>query len=239
MYITLSQKITNELKQRILSGHYPAGYRLEEIPISKELGASRTPVRAALTALLNMGLLDYQAKRGYMITQFNEKAIQDAYEVRATLEGLACRKAAEAGLSEEQIAHLQGQIETGDRLLATGRLAAKDVEPYRCMNVEFHQNLVKAAANTWITRFVEDCHEIPLVSQRAIVWHDSAVMLRSHDDHHRILDAIIRRQPSRAEDLMREHIYYSGLFILQDVNRAYDTGPAAKSKTQVHGGTTI
>jgi len=233
MYITLSQKITNELRQRILAGYFPPGYHLEEIPLSKELGSSRTPVRAALTSLLNMGLLEYLPKRGYVIAQFDEKVICDAYEVRANLEGMACSKVAEMGLQPQQIAHLEQQLEIGDRLLASGKLADADVERYRLMNVEFHQGIIDAAKNSWIARFVKDCFEIPLVSQRTIVWHDNHVMIRSHDDHHRILDALVRHEPSRAEYLMREHISFAGRFIQQNMHRVVAGKPGAAGKGRV------
>lgn len=224
MYITLSQKVADELKTRILSQHYPPGHRLEEVPLSNEMGVSRTPVRAALTSLLNTGLLEYQPKRGYVVSEFTEKVILDAYEARASLEATACRKAAEAGISEELARALRKKLEIGDRVLASATLSEEVMEPYRSMNMEFHQTIIDAAQNSWIARFVRETQEIPLLSQRVILWHDRAVMLRSHDDHHRILDAIMQRQPARAQALMQEHIYFAGLFIMRNIGRLYDKG---------------
>ena len=228
MYITLSQKITDKLRQRILSAHYAPGHRLEEIPLSQEWGVSRTPVRAALAALVNTGLLDYQPKRGYEVSHFNEKIILDAYEVRATLEGMACRKATENGLSKEQLTHLQRQLEIGDQILGSGLLAEAEIEPYQSMNVEFHQTIIDVADSSWISRFIRETHEIPLVSQRTILWHDHAVIFRSHDDHHRILDAIRLGQQTRADELMREHIYFAGMFMLKNLHLIYggDVNPS-------------
>ena len=221
MYITLSQKITDKLRQRILSAHYAPGHRLEEIPLSQEWGVSRTPVRAALASLANTGLLDYQPKRGYVVSQFGEKILLDAYEARATLEGLACRKATENGLSKEHLTFLQRQLEIGDRILGTGRLPEDEIGPYQRMNVDFHQTIIEVANNSWISRFVRETHEIPLVSQRTMLWHDYAVICRSHDDHHRILDAIMLGQHARAEELMREHIYFAGMFMLKNIHLIY------------------
>lgn len=221
MYITLSQKIANELKQRILSQHYPPGHHLEEIPLSNEMGVSRTPVRAALTSLLNTGLLEYQPKRGYLVSEFTEKVILDAYEARASLEATAARKAAENGISADLANELKRKLALGDRILASDELTDEVMEPYRTMNMEFHQAIIDAAQNSWIRRFVRETQEIPLLSQRVILWHDRAVMLRSHDDHHRLLDAIVQRQPARAQALMQEHIYFAGLFILRNIDQVY------------------
>lgn len=221
MYITLSQKIAEELKRRILSRHYAPGHHLEEVPLSTEMGVSRTPVRAALTSLLNTGLLEYLPKRGYIVSAFTEKVILDAYEARASLEATACRKAAETGIPAELASALRQKLEIGDRILASGTLTDESMEPYRSMNMQFHQAIIDAAQNSWIARFVTETQEIPLLSQRIILWHDRAVMLRSHDDHHRILEAIVQRQPARAQALMEEHIYFAGQFILRNIGLLY------------------
>lgn len=221
MYTTHSQRIADELKRRILSRHYPPGHHLEEIPLSREMGVSRTPVRAALTSLLNTGLVEYQPKRGYAVSEFTEKVILDAYEARANLEATACRKAAENGIGKELETELKKKLEVGDRVLASSDLSDEVMELYRTMNLEFHQAIINAAQNPWLARFVRETQEIPILSQRVILWHDHAVMLRSHDDHHRILDAIVQRQPLRAQALMQEHIYFAGLFIMRNIDRFF------------------
>jgi len=221
MYTTHSQKISNELKERILSQHYPSGHHLEEIPLSQEMGVSRTPIRAALTSLLNTGLVEYQPKRGYVVSAFTEKVIFDAYEARANLEALACRKAAEIGISAELANELRKKLEVAGRILASDELSEEVMEPYSVINLDFHQSIIDAAQNSWIARFIRETQEIPMLSQRVILFHDRAVMLRSHEDHHRILDAIVRRQSERAQALMREHVYFAGLFIVGNIDHIY------------------
>ncbi|WP_296258899.1 MULTISPECIES: GntR family transcriptional regulator [unclassified Pseudomonas] len=210
---TLSQKITEQLREQILSGALKPGQHLEEIPLASQLGVSRTPLRGALNALAHQGLLTYQAKRGYLIRRFDIRDIVAAYAVRANLEGMACRMAAEQGLSDELIALLHEQLAAGDAMLGKGYLAAEDFEPYRQMNVMLHEVLIDNSANHWIGEFVQRTQEIPYVSSRLMLWHDYATILRSHDDHHRIVDAVIRREGWRAEALMREHVYFAGRFL--------------------------
>jgi len=210
VYTTHSQEIANELKRRILFRHYPPGHHLEETPLSREMGVSRTPVRAALISLLNTALVEYQPKRGYVVSEFTEKVILDAYEARASLEATACRRAAENGISAELANELKKKLKVGDRILASDQLSEETMESYRTMNLEFHQSIIDAVQNSWVARFVRETQEIPLLSQREILSHDHAVMRRSHDDHHRILDAILQRQPARAHALMHEHIYFAG-----------------------------
>ena len=51
------------------------------------------------------------------------------------------------------------------------------------------------------------CHNIPLASHRNVSWDDYPWLRRSHDDHHRIVEAIRLHDGPRAEGLMREHIH--------------------------------
>ena len=217
---TLSQQITEKLRDWILHGRFKPGERIEEIPIASSMGVSRTPVRAALATLASEGLIDHLPKRGYLVRVFELDVILAAYEVRAVLEGLACRSAAQRGLSETQIKHLRQDLETGDRILAKGALLPEDHEPYQQMNVDLHNTLLEASANPWVGRFVDQANHIPYTSDRIVLWdvsHD--VILRSHGDHHRIVEAIIKRDSARAEALMREHVYYAGVIFKNNFQR--------------------
>lgn len=219
MMRTRSQDVTETLRSGILTGEVPAGERLEEIPLAERLGVSRTPVRAALTLLATQGLLDYQPKRGYVVRRFEAEDIFAAYEVRATIEGLACRLAAINGVPAAVVETLECCLDEGDRILAGGGLREADLQPYQAMNVAFHSAIISVSGNRWAERFISETHAIPFVSNRVILWHDYGVIRRSHDDHHRILAALTARDGARAEGLMREHVYFAGLFLKENFHR--------------------
>ncbi|GMV45158.1 MAG: transcriptional regulator [Pseudomonadota bacterium] len=208
---TLAQSVTEQLRDWILHGQARPSERLEEVPLAERLGVSRTPVRAALATLANEGLINHQPKRGYVVRSFDVDEIVAAYEVRSVLEGLACRSAAMRGLGDAQIRSLKASLAEGDRILARGRLRPEDHTPYQEMNVAIHETLIEASGNLWVTRFAEQAQNIPFASDRIILWDDHATILRSHGDHHRIVEAVIARDSGRAEELMREHVYYSGI----------------------------
>src|SRR2546430_12526189 len=128
---TRSRHVAGALRDWILAGTVSAGERLEEIPLAERLGVSRTPVRAALTALEKEGLVDYQPKRGYVVRLFGADEVFAAYEVRATIEGLACRLAAANGVPPEIEAKLSACLHEGDRILAQGHLAGYGVRAYQ------------------------------------------------------------------------------------------------------------
>jgi GntR family transcriptional regulator of vanillate catabolism len=224
---TLSQDVTETLRNWILHGQIQPGERLEEIPLAERLGVSRTPVRAALSTLASEGLINHQPKRGYLVRGFDVDEIAAAYDVRAVLEGLACRNAATRGLTDAQSRGLLEALAEGDRILARGELRPEDHAPYQQMNVTIHDTLLHAAGNPWVTRFAEQAQNIPFASDRIILWDDHPIILRSHGDHHRIIEAIIARDCVRAEQLMREHVYYAGLILRRNYEKLLSEGDAA------------
>lgn len=227
---TLAQNVTETLRDWVLHGDLKPGMRLEEVPLAERLGVSRTPVRAALATLAGEGLLDHQPKRGYLVCGFDIHQIAAAYEVRSVLEGLACRNAATHGLSEAQTTCLRSALAEGDRILAAGVLRPEDHQPYQQMNVTIHDTLLEASNNPWVSRFAEQAQNIPFASDRIILWDDHPIILRSHGDHHRIVEAVLSRDSGRAEQLMREHVYYAGLILRRNHERLLAAGDQAPGR---------
>lgn len=223
---TLAQDVTETLRDWILHGRFKPDTRLEELPLTTELKVSRTPVRAALAALASEGLLTHQPKRGYLVRGFDLADIAAAYEVRSVLEGLACRNAAIRGLSDGQIRSLRSLLSIGDQILDKGYLDPLDHVPYQRMNVEIHDTLLEASGNPWVTRFAVQAQTIPFASDRIVLWDDHPIIFRSHGDHHRIIEALVARDAVRAEELMREHVYYAGLILRRNYQKLLDAGDA-------------
>jgi GntR family transcriptional regulator of vanillate catabolism len=216
---TLADHITQTLRGWVLQGILAPGDRLEEVPLAQKLGVSRTPIRAALANLGNEGLLAHQPKRGYTVRVYQYEDIIGAYEVRAVLEGLACRCAAQKGLSDLAVSQLRACLAQGDAILSKGRLLPEDHQPYQQMNIMLHETLLSAAGNSWVSRFTARAQAAPFASDRIMLWDDHRMIDRSHNDHHRIVDAVIERDAARAEQLMREHIYFAGILLKENYER--------------------
>jgi GntR family transcriptional regulator of vanillate catabolism len=198
--------VMDQIRESILGGSAVTGERLNEVRLSRTLAVSRTPVRAALQALAGEGLLDYEPNRGFSVREFPLDAVVDAYEIRASLEGVAARFAAERGLSAEERAIIERSLAAGDRLLERGSFEAGDLTIYRGINGDFHDTLLAAARNRMLGEMIRICHHVPVSSSRNIVAFEHRDVRRRHDDHHRIYEAIIAQEPWRAEMLMREHV---------------------------------
>lgn len=201
-----TENVINDLRDRILQGDIVPGTHLQEIPLSEALGVSRTPLRAALANLASEGLLDYAPKRGYTVRAFSMAEIEAAYEIRANLEGMACRLAAERGLTAVERAELEAVLATGDAIVAKGRLMAEDRDAWTEMNDLFHCRIIDHAGNRLLAELIDRTCRIPLASSRVIHWYDFDAIRGSHVLHHRVLGYIAERRAVHAEAAMREHI---------------------------------
>jgi GntR family transcriptional regulator of vanillate catabolism len=197
----------------ILGGELASGEHLQELALCETFGVSRTPVREALIALHQEGLLVYRENRGFTVREFTLQEILDAYVVRANLEGLACQIAAERGIDEQTRITLEAAVAKGDELLSPGRLTDEAYLPWCEMNNVFHQTILEATKNECLKDMTRRTLAIPLASSRVVHWYDYYEIKRSHSTHHAILEALVKRQNIRADALMREHIYFASTVI--------------------------
>jgi GntR family transcriptional regulator, vanillate catabolism transcriptional regulator len=203
---SVSVSTTDSLRAAVLAGEFMPGERLYEVPLSERLGVSRTPVRAALQALASDGLLDYAPHRGYSVRTFDAAEILQAYEIRAVLEGLAAKRAAELGMSDAERRDIEGALRDGDRLLSRGRLIPEDRIAYGAINSAIHNAIHTAGRSRMLGDMLRLSQQVAPSSHRNVIAFEYHDVRRRHDDHHRIFEAILCRDPARAELLMRGHV---------------------------------
>ena len=92
--LSLAEQVFERLENEILCGKYPIGEVLTEMKLAGDLGVSRTPVREALHRLEQEHLVETMPK-GILIVGVSRQDLTDIFAVRARIEGLASRAAAE------------------------------------------------------------------------------------------------------------------------------------------------
>ena len=106
---SLSARVFHAIREDILNGKYQANEELKEKSIGEDLGVSRTPVREALRQLELEGLVRIIPNKGAFVEGITLKDVKDIYEIRALLEGLCARWAAE-NITQEQIEELDENV---------------------------------------------------------------------------------------------------------------------------------
>ena len=212
---TVTEQVIGAIRERILNGEFAPGAHLHEATLATELGVSRTPIRDALRILGNENLLVYYPNRGYFVRAVDVSDVLDAYDVRGALEGLACRMAAERGLSDALVARFQALIELGEEIFRSPKWGVAEQASWRELNTNFHLALLDAAHNRQLGPIMRHVRFFPRIFDSRLDpssdffqrVHTRDQRLRSHHDHVHIVEAMIRREGARAEALMREHVY--------------------------------
>jgi DNA-binding GntR family transcriptional regulator len=194
----LREQIKDVILQRIVSHEYPPGARLVETRIALELGVSQAPVREALRDLEQLGCVIHEPFRGCSVRAFSAEELLEAFPVRAALEALAARLAAER-ITEEELLRLA-------ELLETMRAAARrgDAHDQSQANASFHATIVRAARNATLERqwsFLEP------YSRTYLTVSQPGLDLRALSDRHvPILEALRARDGDAAADAMHRHL---------------------------------
>lgn len=198
------------VRELLLRGELVPGDRVSELPLVARFGMSRTPIRLALERLAHIGLLDVNATGGFTVRGFTPAEALDAIEIRGVLEGTAARLAAErlGDTSElEPLRKLCKQMEEFDRL------SLDSFARYMDMNEAFHAAVVDLAKSGMLRRTMQQAVSLPFASPSAMVFPTSGLAnadetLAIAKEHHRgIVEAIAKRQGTRAESLAREHAF--------------------------------
>jgi DNA-binding GntR family transcriptional regulator len=149
----LREQIKEILLERILRGELKPGDLLVETRIATELGTSQAPVREALRDLELLRLVESQPFRSARVREVTDDELLDAFPVRAVLEELAARLAAQ---------RLGGDVTMIEREVDAMRQAAEagDAKTQLHHDLGFHRALVestgnKALVSAWLALGVE------------------------------------------------------------------------------------
>ena len=199
------------MRELLLTGQLTAGQRVSEIWAVDRLGVSRTPVRSALARLEEEGFLEALPGGGYAVKTFTEQEAFDAIEIRGTLEGLACRLAAERGVEPGRLAQLDAILAEIDALVTKLKMSTEDFRAYTRLNESLHQALAEACGGRVLARQIERAQALPFAHPSGFVQAQSqhpearTIFILAQDHHRSVVDAIRHREGARAESLMREH----------------------------------
>lgn len=205
--LSLAEQVFERLENEILSGKYPIGEVLTEMKLAADLGVSRTPIREALHRLEAEHLIEIGSK-GILIVGVSRQDLADIFAVRAAVEGLAARTAAER-ITDEELAQLRESLE-----LQEFYVPRNDPDHVRSMDSRFHSLLYRASGSTVLEDVLLPLHRKVQKYRRASVSnHERAVA--SAAEHRQIFEAIAAHDADGAERATRQHITNAASHILK------------------------
>lgn len=194
---SLRERIVARLRAAIVAGDLPPKTRLMEPELAKRLSVSRTPLREAIRQLEAEGLLATIPRVGAFVTEVTPRDIEDTYAIRAVLEGLAARQAAENPDPAKAILFRT--------ILAELAKKTADYREYHEAAGRFHDVVFVVSGNQRLQALYHALtHQVARLRTLSLaVSKRPEVSLR---EHRRIAAAILRGKGPEAERLMRSHI---------------------------------
>ncbi len=212
----LAEQVRQAIVSEIASGKLKPGERIIQEQIAQELGVSRQPVQQALLLLRNQGVLRDAAGRGLLVTSLDPTQVRQMYDIRAVIEGLAFRKAAENNPERAK--------KLGPALIQNGRKSVKSglVAQMITADIKFHDFIYALSDNPLIAPAMQ----VQWTNTQRVM---GEVLMRDEtprdiwDQHEALLKAVMAGDGAAAEALARQHITQAADFM---INRLLTTEPS-------------
>ena len=199
----LSARVYNKIKQLILCNEIMPGQKLHHQDLSERLGVSRTPVREALTRLVQEGYVSFLPNRGFTCKEIRIQEAEELYDLREALEAFAVEKAI-AKLTQASLDQLRKKMNS------YGRDVQKRFTRERLVyDQDVHMQIIRLAGNETLSNMLSHVFERIVLKRRTDGLYDPARGLMAHEEHMRLLGAMERAQCQRGGG-DRSRTYSSG-----------------------------
>lgn len=146
---SMEKVVYSSLTDAIITRKIAPGTQLIESTIADQLKVSRTPVRNAIRRLESDGFVKLVPNRGAFVIQPSLDEMVEAFQLRKELELIAVKEGFEQ-ISAQQV-HMMRELVSKEKQA----FMDKDIRKYNAANKEFHLTLARAAANRFLTEFLD------------------------------------------------------------------------------------
>jgi len=214
--------VAERIERLITDGVLKVGQALpSERRLCEKLGTSRSALREGLRVLRSLGIIETRHGKGSFVARLSAerdssplmhlfssqpRTVYDLLEVRAVLESEAARLAALRGTAADLVM-IRRRYE--DMAAQEDRYEMILPEEHARLDHDFHRAISEASHNAVLVHTLQSLSDLMLSSVFASVnnlYHRPAHKGLIDRQHHRLYQAIMDRQPERAERIAREHI---------------------------------
>ena len=195
----ISEELANTIRQMIVDGAIPAGSRINEVHLARDLGVSRTPLREAIARLVREDTLITVPRVGAFVRPLTVHEFEQIYPIRALLDPEALRLAGVPSTQHiDRLERLNVRID-----------AAADPDAIIALDDEWHLLLIDDCPNKVLLGLIRDFirrtrrYELALMRERRQV--DIAT-----DTHARIIAALRRADLDGAAEILKHNLQTGG-----------------------------
>ena len=196
---SLTELVTENLRERIVNGEFELGEQLSEARIAKNLEVSRTPVREAINRLEMEGLLVIEPQRGSFVFNLEPEELAKLCDARVCLETAAMTAALQTNPQA-----LHSALTDCVSKMKAAREEGDDAE-YLSQDTVFHQSLFNCADN----RFLNDAYQtiaLKMAALRSRLGHHPDHMAKSYREHIELVDCVEKGDLAKALSILKLHI---------------------------------
>ncbi|MDP4536795.1 GntR family transcriptional regulator [Alkalimonas collagenimarina] len=200
--VTAADRVLLEIQRAIVEGEIAAGSKISEPELARRFDLSRAPLREALARLERCHLIERIPNAGARVVTLSPQGLISLYQLRETLEGMACRLAAEM-MSDDEISQVQQLL---DQHLTTQRVREGESYYQEAGDLDFHYRIIIGSKNPYLINIL--CDELYFLVRmyRVQMGMNGPRVSRAFDEHKAIINAIANRDGELADLLMRRHI---------------------------------
>ena len=204
---SVAQRIESALLDDIAAGLIKPGERLDETKLASRFGASRTPVREALSRLSAQGVLETSEGRGVRVAQYSREDLAQMFEAMHEIEALCARLVAQrlTLLAKSRLEAAQADCHAAAK--------AGDLPAYLRANEALHFAIYEATGNPYIQQMASDFRR-RTGPFRAKKFATKADLVASAESHDALLEKIFSADSNDAFDYMRKHMEESFMRVL-------------------------
>lgn len=213
-----TDELTSQIRRDITNGRLPAGVWLRQEDIARRYHVSRIPVRESLRQLRVEGLVEGEPGRGVYVATLSIDEIEELFEMRRLLEGMAMLRAVEV-INEHTKREMHKQLE---------KMRQTDsVDAFLECDDAFHRTLIEASGQKHVlTAVINIRHKV----ERYLRFYMGIVgyLVPRVEEHELVMGAIDDQQPEEAQRLMDDHIRAVGTSVAnayRQVNIIYPVVP--------------
>jgi len=195
---TAEEEAYTYLQQALRFSRYKPGDRLIPEEIAAEIGMSRMPVREAFRRLAADGLVTLRPNRGCVVAGLTLDELNETFEIRSVLEGLAVRIIMPR-LTLESFEELDRLLVRMERAGDTGS------SDWVLRHQEFHAFLYGMSERPKLIRQIAALHVA--IEPYMRIWFDYVDKpLPAREEHQNLIDAFRSGDIAEAERVMQEHV---------------------------------
>ena len=194
-YFDLSYLAYKRIKEMILSNELQAGDKIVQEKLAAELGVSRMPLHKAFQMLENELLVESIPRRGIFVSKFDINEINDAFECREAIEGVAARRVAKI-ITPDKLSYLYGLF-----LPFKNNMEDVDLIQYEEADRFFHKAILEISGNKILQKMEIFGNVITKTYQRGLTRDPK----ETYPELLAIIDAIAKHDADNAEKLIRQH----------------------------------